>query len=98
MARINERHGGARPNSGPRPKAERMGLEALLDKCWTTADREKCIRALAKTANNPLSNNRVEAVKILMGYTFGRPTERHELTGKDGEDLLRQITVVVKKQ
>lgn len=74
-----------------------MGLQALLDKCWTLADREKCIRALAKTANSPLSSDRVDAVKLLMGYTFGKPTERHELTGKDGEDLLKQITVVVKK-
>lgn len=69
MARINERHGGPRPNSGRKSKAEEMGLAALLDKCWTKAEREKCIQMLAKKA----LAGEMEAVKLLMSYTFGTP-------------------------
>lgn len=49
-------------------------MQALLDKCWTKADREKLIRNLAKEANRaPLMN--MEAAKLLLAYTFGRPVQ-----------------------
>lgn len=66
-------HGGKRPNSGRKSKAEELGLQALLDKCWTQADREECLQALARTANDPLANNRMDAIKLLMSYTYGTP-------------------------
>jgi hypothetical protein len=91
MAGVKGRSGGRRPGQGRKSKAEEMGLQALLDKCWTRADREKCIRALAKTANDPLSSNRIEAVKILMGYCFGKPIEKKEVTGENGGEMVLRV-------
>src|SRR5688572_4842344 len=63
--------GGKKGRSGRKSKAEEMGLAALLDKCWTPAAREKCVRALATKA----SKGDLEAVKLLLAYTFGKPRE-----------------------
>lgn len=65
--------GGKKGRSGRKSKAEELGLQALLDKCWTKAEREECIRSLAATAKDPNAVGRMEAVKLLMGYTFGTP-------------------------
>lgn len=77
--------GGKKGRSGRKSKAEEMGLKALLDKCWTVKDREACIMKLAKTANDPLAGDRMDAAKLLMSYAFGKPKESIEHSGKDGE-------------
>ena len=77
--------GGQKGRSGRKSKAEEMGLQALLDKCWTKADREVCIRQLAITANDPTDKDRMDAAKLLMSYTFGKPKESIEHSGKGGE-------------
>jgi hypothetical protein len=99
MARggVKGNRGGAKGRSGRKTKAEELELQALLDKCWTKAEREKCIRALAKTASDPLSNNRIEAVKILLNYCYGKPKETHELTGKNGGAIQTETTVIMPK-
>lgn len=73
-----KKNGGKRTGSGRKSKAEEMGLAALLDKCWTKADREACIKTLAKDAKA----GDKEAVKILMAYTFGKPKESVEIKGE----------------
>lgn len=80
--------GGVKGRSGRLSKAQMMGLAALLDKCWTPADREKCLNALASKANQ----GDMEAIKLLMAYTFGKPVDRKEHTGGDGN----AIQVIVK--
>lgn len=95
MADGRKNNGGRRPNSGRKSKAEELGLVALLDKCWTLQDREQCIRGLAKSANDPLSNDRMDATKLLMSYAFGKPKESVEHSGKDGqvfEVVVRHVT------
>lgn len=62
---------GIKGRSGRKSKAEEMQLSALLDACWTPLDREVCIKKLAKLANE----GEMEAVKLLMSYTFGKPRE-----------------------
>lgn len=96
MARINEKHGGKRANAGRKSKAEELGLMTLLDKCWTQADREACIRKLAQKARDPLSGDFMDAAKLLMAYAFGKPVEKKELTGANGEDLFKNITVTIR--
>jgi hypothetical protein len=83
--------GGKRPGAGRKSKAEEMGLAALLDKCWTQADREKCIRSLAKAASDPLSGDRMDAVKLLMGYAFGKPVEHKRIEGEDGGPVVLKV-------
>jgi hypothetical protein len=81
--------GGIKGRSGRKSKAEEMGLASLLDRCWTKADREKCIKSLARQA----AAGEIEAVKLLMAYTYGRPTEKHEHSGKDGGPILTTFTI-----
>jgi len=63
--------GGKKGRSGRKSKAEEMGLQALLDKCWASKDREACIKKLAKMA---LTGD-IAAIKLLMEYTFGKPVQ-----------------------
>jgi len=63
-----------------------MGLAALLDECWTVEQRKACIRQLATNA----ATGDMEAVKLLMSYTFGKPRESVDLTS-DGEVVLKVI-------
>lgn len=73
-----------------------MGLRATLDKCFTQEDREELFRVLVVAAlSNPLGN--VEVVKLLLGYTYGKPVERKEITGGDGEPLLQPIADALDK-
>jgi len=72
--------GGKKGRSGRKSKAEEMGLVALLNKCWTRKDREDCITKLAEAAKDPLSSDRMDACKLLMSYSFGKPTEKVEAT------------------
>jgi hypothetical protein len=86
MAGQKGNSGGKKGRSGRKSKAEEMGLQALLDKCWTPADREACIKTLAAQANE----GDKEAVKLLMAYTFGKPVERKEKT-VDAHYLLEYV-------
>ena len=70
--------GGTRPNAGRKSKAEEMGLKQLLDKCWTEKDRGDCIKTLASRA----SKGKLEPIKLLMAYTFGKPKESVEYSGE----------------
>lgn len=90
MAGVKKKSGGKRPNSGRKSKAEEMGLAALLDQCWTLTDRRKCIERLAQQA----SAGEMEATKLLMAYTYGKPVERKQVTGEDGNALRIQVEYV----
>ena len=75
--------GGKPGRSGRKSKAHEMGLQALLDKCWKQRQREKVIKTPALRAEP----GDLEAIKLLMAYKFGKPTERYEHSGIDGEPI-----------
>jgi hypothetical protein len=83
--------GGKKGRSGRKSKAEELGLAALLNKCWSRADREACIRALATKAQDPTSDHFMDAAKLLMAYCFGKPAEKHEISNPDGSSLMEPI-------
>jgi hypothetical protein len=87
--------GGKRENAGRKTKAEELELQALLDECWTLEDRKACIRGLAEKANSSGCQQSMEAVKLLMAYTYGKPVDHKEITGKGGKDLIPPIVNVV---
>ncbi len=70
--------GGVKGRSGRKSKAEELGLTALLDECWTVDSRKKTIKKLASLANA----GNLEAIKILMAYTFGKPKETITVDGE----------------
>lgn len=96
MPGVKGNSGGKKGRSGRKSKAEEMGLKALLDKCFTQADRETLIKNLVKEARRaPLMN--MEAAKLLLAYTFGKPVEKHELTGSEGEALFEPLAKAIEK-
>jgi hypothetical protein len=78
-------HGGARPNAGRKSKAEEAGLKALLDECVTERDRRALFRKLKQKA---LAGEDV-AMGLLLGYLYGKPVQRQEITGAEGEPLFK---------
>lgn len=77
--------GGKKGRSGRKSKAVEMGLVPLLDAAFPQSDREEVLRNLAniaKSCSDPKAA--VSAASLLLGYTYGKPTEKHEHGGKDG--------------
>jgi hypothetical protein len=52
-------------------------------KCWPKKQRMEMVRKWAERAER----GDLEAGKLLMAYTYGKPTERHEHSGSEGEPL-----------
>jgi hypothetical protein len=80
--------GGKKGRSGRKPKALEMGLQALLDECFTAADRRDLFMKLAEMARNA----NLEAIKLLLAYTYGKPVEQKDST-VDGK-----IEIVIKRE
>lgn len=78
------KNGGKRPGAGRKSKAQELGLIALLDKCFTKADRESCIEKLAEDCKSDDFHVRQESRKLLLSYTFGKPRESVEHLGEGG--------------
>ena len=62
---------------GRKSKAYTQGLNWLLQQAFTEDDRIEVIEMLVRRAKA----EDLEATKILLAYTFGKPKEYHEHTG-----------------
>jgi hypothetical protein len=77
--------GGKRAGAGRKSRAEELGLQELLDRVFDNKSRVKVFKRLITLATDRLDGNTsVYAAKLLLGYTYGTPTRRIELTGEDG--------------
>lgn len=75
------KHGGKRPGAGRKPKTEEISLAALLNECFTLEERKKLIKGLVKTALRfPMID--MDAAKLLLAYTFGKPKETVQHQGE----------------
>lgn len=84
--------GGKKGRSGRKSKAEEMGLVPLLDAAFPQSEREAVLINLANIAkNNDDPKAAVSAAALLLGYTFGKPTEKHEHGGKDGGPIVLNV-------
>ena len=90
-------HGGKRENAGRKTKAEELGLAALIDSVWSIPKQKKVLKLLAEDAESLDFNQRHEARKLLLAYKFGKPTEKHELTGKDGGAIVSEHRIIKPK-
>lgn len=84
---------GQKGRSGRKTKAAELGLQRLLHKCWGKTDRENAVKKLAELA----SKGHLEAIKLLMAYTYGKPIQRMELPTEDGAIVPITIVEVVRK-
>lgn len=71
-------------NPGGKPGEARQELNALLDKVFTPSKRKKVLEKLITDAE---AGNH-DARTLLLAYTYGRPTERKEVTGADGAPFI----------
>lgn len=83
MADGRKNNGGKRSGAGRKPKRIEVGLPLLLDKCWTESQREECIQKLAEKA----ATGDMEAIKLLMAYTYGKPRESHDVTHRGAVEI-----------
>lgn len=93
MARINEKHGGRRPNAGRKSRAQEMGLSALLDRVWSIENR----KAVIKTLHQKAMDGNEKAAALLLSYAYGKPTERVEHSNPDGTALLSPVADALTK-
>ena len=91
MARINKKHGGPRPNSGRKSKAEELGLAGLLDSRLSPEKWGDIVDRLYTLATGDDPKASVSASSLLLGYKFGKPTEKHEVGGTDGGPLILRV-------
>lgn len=87
MAGQKGKSGGARPGSGRKPNEVRLELQNLLNEGWPLAERQKAIQKLAEQA----SQGNADAIKTLLAYAYGKPTERKEISGADGQDITIRV-------
>jgi hypothetical protein len=85
---MEKEHGGKRAGAGRPPKSNEEELQDLLKKGWSKKQRLEAIKKAAHRA----SLGDLEALKLLMAYTFGKPKEKHEHSGPDGGSIPVAIT------
>jgi hypothetical protein len=83
--------GGAKGRSGRKSKAEELGVVALLNDCWNPSDRKAVIENLVTIAQGDNAKAAVSAASLLLGYAYGKPTEKHELSGKNGGPMTLRV-------
>lgn len=73
-------HGGKRVGAGRKTKAETLELDRILNECATEDDIKELFRVLIKNGKR----GNINAIMAFMAYKYGKPKERHEITGADG--------------
>jgi hypothetical protein len=76
-------------NPNGRPSQRRQELSELLDSVFTQADRIAVVKGIVSDAKKGDKDARI----ILLAYTFGKPVERKEISGPDGEPLKAYVSV-----
>lgn len=80
---------GVKGRSGRKPAAMKHKLLELLADAWTYADRVGIIKAL----NTAAKAGDVEAAKTLLAYSYGRPSQKHEVSGPEGAPIGVELDV-----
>lgn len=83
--------GGQRAGAGRKSRAEELGLSSLLESAFTWKDRQAVIENLTSIAKGKDLKAAVSAASLLLGYAFGKPTEKHEHGGKDGGPIVVKV-------
>lgn len=80
-------NGGARAGAGRKAKRDEDDLKRRLKKACKDGKRDlldEALRMLALDMISPSQKTRAEARKLFMAYWYGKPVERHEVTGEGG--------------
>lgn len=88
---------GVKGRSGRKSKAEELGLVALLENSFGMEKRKAVVENLATIATGDDAKAAVSAAALLLGYTYGKPTEKHEISNPDGTPLLSPVADALTK-
>lgn len=80
---------GVKGRSGRKPAAMKHRLIELLADAWTYSDRVDIIKNLHKQAKA----GDVDAAKTLLAYSYGRPSQKHEISGPGGDAVQVDLDV-----
>lgn len=92
MAGKKGHSGGWRPGAGRKPNELHDEQQALLREGWPRENRLAAIRRLGSIAEGDDPELAIRAAELLLNRTFGKPTERKELSGPEGGPI--QLTPV----
>lgn len=81
-------------NPGGRPSQARAELADLLDTRYTKAKRVQTLDRLIALQKSDDERVALDAIKLLMAYTYGKPVERKEIGGMDGDALRIEVAYV----
>ncbi|HZS47751.1 MAG TPA: hypothetical protein VFC63_21965 [Blastocatellia bacterium] len=79
-------------NSPPDSEEDDLDLKKLLDRCWTKEQREAAIRKLAEQAGKTAS-----IAKLLLEYTYGKPSERYMPSEPDQSSLPAELDEAIRR-
>lgn len=78
------KRGGARAGAGRKTKAAEDDLSKIFRKCVSKSDREEIVKKWAQDAQSDSFTTRHKSRTSLFAYLYGKPVERHEVTGAGG--------------
>ena len=79
-------HGGKRPNSGRKPKADEIKLIESMDAVLAPQDVWEKLAGLVESGD-------IQAIKTWLGYRYGQPKQMVDVTS-GGEKIQQQFTVM----
>lgn len=85
-------HGGARPGAGRKPRFQDLDLQGLLSEAWPREQRYAAFVRLAEKATSDRGDS-IDAMRLLLSYAYGKPIERQEISGPDGEPVQGYVTI-----
>lgn len=86
------KNGGARPGAGRKSKEQLLEIHGLLQEYWPIERRRASIENLADMAEGT-GKSAVAAFQLLAAYAYGKPIERKEISGPDGQPLKAYVSV-----
>jgi hypothetical protein len=92
MADGRAKNGGARPGAGRKRKADELELQSLLIEAWPLNERRLTLEKLALKARGDTKDS-IEAARLLLAYTYGKPIDRQEVSGPDGAPLKAYVSI-----
>lgn len=97
---LKKSKGGARPNTGPKPfvdkltKIEKKELKDIAKaEYWMEACRDIAIPFIFELVEDQDAgkSDRLKAAQEIINRALGKPKERHELSGPDGEAIKHNL-------
>lgn len=85
------KRGGARKGAGRKSKLVEEDQSAFMSRCLPVEKREAIVNKFYEIAMGDNAKAAVTAGSILLAYAMGKPTEKHELAGKDGGPITLKV-------